>query len=80
MAPSLQFQTLTSVAITDEERLSGTLSPENAALAIHALHTDGLLCIENAVDLDHIAILHKKLNAEVKILMKQRGTHYVNVR
>jgi hypothetical protein len=79
MAPTLQFQTLTTAILADEERISGTLSPENAALAIHALHTDGIVCLENAVDLDHIAALHEKLNSEVKILQEMQGTHFVNV-
>jgi hypothetical protein len=80
MAPVLKFQTLTNVIISDEERISGTLSPENAALAIHAIHTDGLVCIENAVNLEHIEILNKNLTAEVEALSKQRNTNFVNVR
>lgn len=80
MAPEPQFQTLTSVAISEEERISGTLSPEHAAIAIHALHKDGIVCIENAADLDHIATLHEILTAEVDSLQKARGTNYVNVR
>jgi hypothetical protein len=80
MAPALQFQTLTNIVITDEERISGTLSPEHAAIAIHALHTDGLVCLEKAVSLDHVAVLNEKLCSEAKSLSAKRGTHFVNVR
>ena len=62
MAPLLEFQTLTTVAISDEEGLSSTLSPEHGAPAIHPLYTDGLVCIDIAMDLDHVAILHEKLS------------------
>jgi hypothetical protein len=80
MAPALQFQALTNIVLTDEERIAGTLSPEHAAIAIHALHTNGLVALENAVSLDHVAILNEKLCSEVKSLSSKRGTHFVNVR
>ena len=79
MTSTLHFQTLTTAVLTDEERISGTLSPENAALAIHALHTDGIVCLENAVALGHVAALHQKLTSEVTQLQALQGTHFVNV-
>lgn len=80
MAVKLQYQTFTTVAITDEERIAGTISDENIAVAIHALHKDGVVCIENAAALDHVETLNEKLCAEVDMLRQKRGTHYVNVR
>lgn len=79
MSSALQFQTLTTAVLTEEERISGTLSSENAALAAYALHTDGIVCLENAVDLEHIRILREKLTSEVEEMIAMKNTHYVNV-
>ena len=79
MASAYRFQSLTTALLTDEERLAGTLSDENAAIAVHALHTDGIVCLENAVDLEHVAILRAQLASEVDVLLKLQTTHISKV-
>lgn len=75
---SLQFQSLTNIRLSDTERTSQTITSENAARAVWALHRDGIVCLSNAVDPTHVEVLHDKLEAEVPALRKRLDTYWNN--
>jgi hypothetical protein len=77
-AASLQFQSLVTVKLSDEERTSQTITNENAAVAITALHKDGIVCLSNAVEPAHVTALHDRLEAEVEDLRKSPSTYWNN--
>jgi hypothetical protein len=74
----LQFQSLTKICLSDEERISQTITNENAAVAITALHRDGIVCLSNAIDPTHVEVLHRKLEAEVPRLRVRPETYWNN--
>ena len=74
----LQFQSLKAVRLSDDERISQTISKENTGKAINALHKDGIVCLSNAVDPDHIDILHDRLAPEVEIMRASKNTYWNN--
>jgi hypothetical protein len=76
----LHFQTLTTVPLSDKERISQTITPENIAVALTALHRDGIVCLSNAVDVSHIETLNTILSNEAEIMAKLPTTHFNDVR
>jgi hypothetical protein len=79
-AAELKFQSLTNIPLSDDERISQTITNENAARAISALHKDGIVCLSNAVDPKHIKALHNRLEPEVEKLRKSPNTYWNNAR
>ena len=75
---SLQFQNFTEIPLSDKGRTSQTITKENAAIAISALHRDGIVCLSNAVDPDHIKVLHDRLADEVEVLRNDPTTYWNN--
>lgn len=57
----LQFQDPVTVRISDEERVSGSMTEEHVAAAVIAFHRDGFVVLENVVDPEHCAVLDKEM-------------------
>ena len=65
--------------LTDQERTSGVITEENIGTAMSALHRDGLVVLENAVDVEHIDNLNKILSDEAEAMAKLPTTHFNDV-
>jgi hypothetical protein len=74
-----QFQTPSVVVLSDEERLSGHMTMENVGHAVAALHRDGLVVLENAVEPTHMDNLNDILCPEAEEMAKLPTTHFNNV-
>ena len=75
----LQFQNLTTIPLSDDERTSQTITPENMAKAVVALHRDGIVCLSNAVEIEHVEKLGTLLSEESEILKNLPTTHFSKV-
>ncbi|KAF2185846.1 hypothetical protein K469DRAFT_738813 [Zopfia rhizophila CBS 207.26] len=71
----LTFQNLVIVLLSDEERVSQRITSENVGIAVSALHRDGIVALENAVDLDHIDRLNSIMSSESDIMASLPTTH-----
>jgi hypothetical protein len=74
-----QFQTPSVVVLSDEERRSGHMTMEHVGHAVAALHRDGLVVLENAVDPAHMDNLNNILCPEAEEMAKLPTTHFNNV-
>lgn len=74
------FQEPHIVKLSDEERISGEVSSTNLGEAIAALHRDGLVVLENAVEMDHVDKLNGILSEEAHVMAKMPTTHFNDVR
>ncbi|CAK7229758.1 hypothetical protein SCUCBS95973_007336 [Sporothrix curviconia] len=72
----LDFQEPTVVTLTDEERTTGELSLEHMGIAVSAMHRDGLVVLENAVDTAHMDTINKILVKDAHEMAKMDTTHY----
>lgn len=77
--PELMFQQPVVVQLTDEERESQQLSLANLGKAVAAMHRDGLVILENAIDTNHIDKLNEVLSGEAEAMAKLPTTHFNNV-
>jgi hypothetical protein len=75
----LQFQSLTTVPLSNKERISQIITPENVGIALSALQRDGIVCLSNAVDVTHIETLNTILSNEAEIMAKLPTTHFNDV-
>lgn len=75
----LQFQSATTVPLSDHERISQTITPENVGRALSALHRDGIVVLSNAVDIEHVDKLNSILSSEAEIMTKLPTTHFNDV-
>ncbi|KAK5309050.1 hypothetical protein LTR93_012275 [Exophiala xenobiotica] len=73
-----QFQDVVVVKLSDEERKTQTLSLEHVGLAVSAVHRDGLVVLENAVDIEHMDSLNAILSKEAVEMAKIPTTHFNN--
>lgn len=76
---SFQHQDVVIVQLSDEERTSGVLEAPNLGKAIAAMHRDGIVALENAVDVEHVDTLNKMLSEEALIMAKLPTTHFNDV-
>jgi len=76
---ALQFQEPHVVRLSDKERTSGIITEEHIAEAISALHRDGLVVLENAVDVEHCDKLNEILSSEAEAMAKLPTTHFNDV-
>ena len=76
---SYEHQKVVSVPLTDEERISGNVSREHMGIAVSAMHRDGIVLLENAVDVAHIDKLNVLLLAEAEEMEKLPTTHFNEV-
>ncbi|PKS06035.1 hypothetical protein jhhlp_007869 [Lomentospora prolificans] len=72
----LQFQEPHIVHLSDKERVSGIITEEHIGEAISAMHRDGLVVLENAVDVEHCDKLNDILSNEAAIMAKLPTTHF----
>lgn len=75
----LQFQSAITVPLSDHERISQTITPENVGRALSALHRDGIVVLSNAVDIEHVDKLNSILSSEAQIMAKLPTTHFNDV-
>lgn len=79
MPAPLQFQTPRTVRLAEEERTTGIITDEHVAEAVSAVHRDGLVVLENAVDKAHCDELNGILCAEAEVMAKLPTTHFNDV-
>lgn len=63
------------IRLTPEELTSQTMSSHNLQAALEALHRDGILALENAVDVTHLDKLNERMVPEAKKLYANVDTH-----
>lgn len=73
------FQEPTVVLLSDEERTTGQLSIDNIGIAVSALHRDGLVVLENAVDTKHMDAINTILVKDAEAMAKMDSTHFNGV-
>lgn len=61
------------ISLTDEERDSGIMGDKKLYDAIEAFFTDGLVVIENAIDVAIIEKLNKRMLQDTEKLMSGQG-------
>lgn len=61
------------IALTDEERDSGVMSDTNLYDAIEAFFTDGLVVVENAIDVAIIDKLNTRMLQDTERLLAGQG-------
>lgn len=65
------------IVLTDEERDSGVMGDKKLYDAIEAFFTDGLVVVENAIDVDIIDRLNERMLQDTEKLLKGQGqVHY----
>ena len=67
---------VSSIPVSEAERLSGIITPENLGAAIGILHRDGIVVLDNIVDIAHIDALNNKLCADVPALIANPKTNW----
>jgi ectoine hydroxylase-related dioxygenase (phytanoyl-CoA dioxygenase family) len=67
--------TLTIIKLTPEELATKTLSSHNLQASLEALHQDGILALENAVNTTHLDKLNERMIPEAKRLYANTNTH-----
>ena len=75
----LEFQEAAAIKLSDHERTTGSITEDHLAEAIAAIHRDGLVVLENAVDIDHIDTLNSLLSNEAEAMAKLPTTHFNDV-
>ncbi len=60
---------LETITPTTTELKAGALTPENLARAERALREDGIVVVENVIDLDHIRILRQRVLEDVELFV-----------
>ena len=73
MANSYENDAPVSIKLTDEERDSGVMSHKKLYDAIEAFFTDGLVVIENAIDVALIDKLNERMLQDTKKLLSGEG-------
>jgi hypothetical protein len=79
MASELQFQSVVTIHLSDEERLSQTINAEHAGMTVAAMHRDGIVVLENAVDVEHVDKLNDILSSEADTMAQMPTTHFNDV-
>lgn len=74
-----KFQTVVMIPLTDEERDNQTINEEHAGAAVAAMYRDGIVVLENAVNIEHVDNLNQVLASEAETLASLPTTHFNNV-
>ena len=61
---------------TPDERAAERLTPESLARAVAALREDGIVLVQDAVDLGHVAVLRERMLADVEAAVQRRGAQF----
>jgi len=64
------------IAATPEELQRGKLDPDRQAAAVRALNEDGIVILEDVIDLDHIAILRERAFEDAQRLIERKDTPF----
>lgn len=80
MDAEYKFQSVVSIPLSNTERDNQTINEEHAGAAVAALHRDGIVVLENAVNVAHIDTLNQLLTAEADTLASLPTTHFNDVR
>lgn len=78
-ATTLSHQSIVAIQLSDAERESQTISDEHLGAALVAMHRDGTVVLNNAVDLEHVDQLNRILCAEAAVMANMPTTHFNNV-
>jgi hypothetical protein len=76
---SYEFQNVTIVPLSDQERISQTISEEHVGTAVSAMHRDGVVVLSNSVDIAHVDQLNDILCREAVEMANLPTTHFNNV-
>ena len=63
------------IRLTDQELADKTIGSHSLQAALEALHEDGLVVLENAVDPAHLDKLNERMVADAEILKGRKTTH-----
>lgn len=74
-----KFQTVVTIPLTDAERDGQTINEEHAGAAVAAMYRDGIVVLENAVNVEHVDSLNRILSSEADTLASLPTTHFNNV-
>lgn len=74
-----KFQELYQFDLSDEERNTGEATVEHIASAIAALHRDGMVVINNAVDPLHAETLHTEVSRDIQRNLENEAVHFNSV-
>lgn len=80
MGSEYKFQDVVGIPLSDAERDNQTINEEHAGAAVAAMHRDGIVVLENAVNVAHIDTLNQLLVAEADALASLPTTHFNDVR
>ncbi|KAH8169821.1 phytanoyl-CoA dioxygenase (PhyH) domain-containing protein [Sarocladium implicatum] len=78
MAKSYENDAPVSIKLTDEERDSGVMSDKKLYDAIEAFFTDGLVVVENAIDVAIIDKLNERMLKDTEKLLSGQGEVHFN--
>lgn len=74
-----QFQEVYEVNLSEEESSAGLATAEHVASSIAALHRDGIVIINNAVDPLHAEALQKEICSEIESSLVNGTFHFNTV-
>jgi hypothetical protein len=74
-----KFQTVVTISLSEEERDNQTINEEHAGAAVAAMYRDGIVVLENAVNVEHVNTLNQILTSEAETLAALPTTHFNNV-
>lgn len=69
-------ETPITIILTDEERENGTMSDKKLYDAIEGFYKDGLVLIENAIDVDIIEKLNERMLVDTKEMLDKDTAFY----
>lgn len=67
---------MTRITITPQEKQSRKLSQESLRVAVDAIHRDGYVILDDAIELAHVNALRDKMAEDLKVIIEKRGKDY----
>ncbi len=65
-----------AIRITPKEKESGHLTLQHLQTAVIAIHEDGMIVFEDAIDSEHLDTLNDRMVKDVDDLVSRAGTHF----
>ena len=62
---------MVTIDVTDDEKAQGQLTAAHLAAATEAMKSDGIVVLENVVDLAHLAVLKERMLADVDEILRR---------
>lgn len=75
----LLHQDIVIVRLSEKERTTGSMTAENLGITVTAMHRDGVVVLENAVDTEHCDSLNGILVEEAETMARLPTTHFNEV-